>query len=87
MLAHLSSFTWDLTDGQRFVLLLAIIGCATAVGISAMCVLAGTVRGVRQTKLNAGLKREMIERGMSAEEIARVIEAAPPDSAVTNKKR
>ena len=44
------------------------------------CLTAGTVQKMRQAKLNDDLKREMIERGMSAEEIAQVIEAdSPPE--------
>ncbi len=68
---------------ERLVLLLVAVGCLTAVIIVIACLIAWTVRKMRQAKLNDDLKREMIERGMSAEEIAQVIEAeSPPEEAV-----
>jgi hypothetical protein len=63
---------FGLGQGQRFVVIIVAIGCLTAV-------LLGTVH---RRRAEMELKREMIDRGMSADEIAKVIEsAAPPDDA------
>jgi hypothetical protein len=48
--------------------------------ITLMCivpVIAGAWYKIRKAELEAGLKREMIERGMSADEICRVLHASP----------
>jgi len=69
-------------DGQ-FVIVLVIAGCVTAIVITLICTIAGTIRKVRRDRLNDELKREMVERGMSAEEIVQVIEADTlPEEAV-----
>ena len=46
-----------------------------AIVITLICTIAGTVRKMRRDRLNDELKREMVERGISAEEIVQVIEA------------
>jgi hypothetical protein len=63
---------------DRFPLLCVAIGCL--VGIIA--IIGGVVNSMHRRNLAAAIKRDMIERGMSAEEIVRVIEAAaPPEDA------
>jgi hypothetical protein len=63
---------------ERFPLLALIIGCATGVICTALTLLSSTIKSVHRLRTEVDLKREMIERGMSAEEIATVIEAALP---------
>jgi hypothetical protein len=65
---------------QRFVLMIIAIGCATGV----ICTIVGCATSAASTihrqRLQAEMKHDMLDRGMSAEEIARVVESAPPDS-------
>lgn len=68
----------DLGPGQRFVLLLSGIGCLTAAIISVVAVISKAVRSMHRSRLEAQIKRDMLDRGMTAEEIAKVVEAASP---------
>jgi hypothetical protein len=65
-------------EGQRFVLLLVVIGCATAIVISAVGFINRMISSVHRHRVDAELKRELLDRGMSADEIAKVIESASP---------
>ena len=81
MLGRFRGFASD----ERLVLLLVSIGCLTGVIIFIAALIAGTMRKMRQAKLDDDLKREMIERGMSAEEITQVIEAESPPEDYLNR--
>ena len=89
MLAQVGQSPEDVFVGldpdKRFVLLMILIGCTTAVLISAIAVLSGAVNSVHRRRAEMDLKREMIERGMSADEIAKVIEAAAPHEDATKR--
>jgi|RhiMethySRZTD1v2_1073278.scaffolds.fasta_scaffold2846812_1 hypothetical protein len=63
---------------ERFPLIIIIVGCATGVICTAIVFLSNTITSIHRRRLEVEMKREMIERGMSAEEIATIIEAAPP---------
>jgi hypothetical protein len=67
---------------HRFVLLIVSIGCATGIILGTFGIISGAITSIYRRRAEMDLKREMIERGMSAEEITKVIEAAtPPDDA------
>jgi hypothetical protein len=67
---------------KRFVLLIIAIGCTLALFITLAGIIAGTIGSMHRRRAEMDLKREMIERGMSADEIAKIIEsAAPPEDA------
>lgn len=70
----LSGFTSD----QRFVLMLSVIGCVTVIIITLAAIYAGVTSGIHRRNAEADLKRDMLDRGMSAEEIAQVVESTPP---------
>ena len=63
---------------ERFPLIVVVVGCATGIICTAIVLLSSTITSIHRRRLEVELKREMIERGMSADEIATVIEAAPP---------
>lgn len=63
---------------ERFVVLLVALGCGTAVIIAVSAIAAGVYTSVSRRNAETELKQEMLDRGMSAEEIAEVIEATPP---------
>jgi hypothetical protein len=73
-----SSTFFGIDANERFPLVVVIVGCATGVICTAIVFLSNTITSLHRRKLEVEMKREMIERGMSAEEIATVIEAAPP---------
>src|SRR3954468_44278 len=71
----------DLDPKNRFALIVVIVGCATGVICTLIVSISSTINSIHHRRVQADLKREMIDRGMSAEEIANVIEASPPEDA------
>src|SRR5437870_13553781 len=70
-----------LMPDNRFALLVVLVGCGTGVVCTLAVFISGTITAIHQNRVQSDLKREMIERGMSADEIAKIIEAAPPEDA------
>ena len=70
---------FGLEAGERFVVVILVIGCSTAILIVLSCVFAGVWSSVKHKQIEAELKQDMLDRGMSAEEIEQVIEAAPKE--------
>ncbi len=68
---------YGLGNDERFIVLLVAIGCTTAVLIVATVIISAMVGSVHRRNAEYDLKREMLDRGMTAEEIAQVIEATP----------
>lgn len=62
---------FGLDENERFVVLIVAIGCGTGV----LLALAGMGMSVLRHRADNELKRDMLDRGMSAEEIAQVISA------------
>jgi hypothetical protein len=58
--------------------LIIAIGCATGIIISIAGITAGIINAMHRRRIEEALKRDMLDRGMSAEEIVKVVEAAPP---------
>jgi hypothetical protein len=71
---------FGLEQDQRFVILIIAIGCVTGVICTVVGCLSGIITSVHRRREEAELKREMLDRGMSADDIARVIEASPPQN-------
>jgi hypothetical protein len=69
---------FGLNQEQRFVLIIVGIGCATGIVVSLVAIVGSMLSSLHRTRADGELKRELIDRGMSADEIARIIEAAPP---------
>jgi hypothetical protein len=59
-------------------LLVIGIGCGTGVICTIVVFISNTMVSFHGRRLEADMKREMIERGMSADDIVKIIEAAPP---------
>ncbi len=71
---------------QRFSLLIVGIGCLTGVIVTLACLISSVVSKGHQRRIEAELKREMLDRGMSAAEVAQVIEATAADETVGQLK-
>lgn len=63
---------------QRFALMIVAIGCLTGIICTIVGCLTSAVTSTQRNRTEADLKRELIDRGMTADEIAQVVEAAPP---------
>ncbi len=73
----------NLEPKERFALIVVVIGCATGVVCTVVTFAASTINSMHRRRVEADMKRDMIERGMSADEITKIIEAAmPPEDAV-----
>jgi hypothetical protein len=72
-----ASTFFGLNSEQRFVLMIVGIGCATGILIGLPAVVLNLAGNIQRHRLNMEFKREMIDRGMSADEIFKIIESAP----------
>jgi len=70
--------TRDMDHDQRFVLLLVVIGCATGIICTLAMFILHTINSIHRRRIEADMKREMIDRGLGADDIAKIIEAASP---------
>ena len=76
---------FGLDQDQRFVLLLTIAGCLTGLIITIAGILYSALDAAHRRRSEANLKREMLDRGMSVDEIVKVIEAAAPPEDATGR--
>ena len=74
---------FGLDQEQRFVVLLVLLGCASFVLTFVTAALSGTYYYLQRRRGEMELKRDMLDRGMSAEEIVQVIKAAPVEDAAS----
>jgi hypothetical protein len=75
----------NLNPNNRFALIVVVVGCATGVICTLVVCVSGTINSIHHRRVEAEMKRDMIERGMSADEIAKVIEAAMPPEDATQR--
>src|SRR4029079_2208805 len=75
----------DLNPNNRFALIVVVVGCATGVICTLVVFISSTINSIHHRRLETDMKREMIERGMSADEITKVIEAAMPPEDATQR--
>jgi hypothetical protein len=75
----------ELDPSKRFALIVVVIGCATGVICTLVVFISSTINSIHHRRVETDMKREMIERGMSAEEITKVIEAAMPPEDATQR--
>ena len=76
---------FGLDQEQRFVLLIIGIGCATGIILGLAGIVSSAINGAHRRRLEAEMKRDMIERGMTADEIAKIIETASPPEDATQR--
>ena len=74
-----------LNPNNRFALVVVVIGCATGVICTIVMFAASTINSIHHRRVEADMKRDMIERGMSADEITKIIEAAMPPEDATQR--
>lgn len=72
-----SSFFSDWDPEYRLALVIVGIGCGTLTLLVLGGITAGVWGSTREKQIEAELKRDMLDRGMTAEEIQQVIEAQP----------
>ena len=68
----------DSIDGdQRFVVGIVALVCVTVVLVTLGSVISASWCSVREKQIEADLKRDMLDRGMTIDEIQKMIEAKP----------
>jgi hypothetical protein len=89
LLADLSTEWTEWSSGfesdQRFVIVLVLVGCATGLVLGLAGIISGTVSSVHRRRVETEMKRDLVERGMSADEVAKVIECATPPEDATER--
>ena len=63
--------------GSAIGALAILVGCLTGIIITAIFLVSDAWRKVRETEDNNVMKQQMLEKGMTAEEVATVIDAKP----------
>jgi hypothetical protein len=61
---------------QRWLLLVIAIGCAVGLILGFVALVMSGISSIQKQRAELALKREMLDRGMSADEIATVIAAS-----------
>src|SRR5262245_60783304 len=64
--------------GERTGIIIVAIGCGTGIILGLAGIIYSAFDSVHRRRMEIGLKQEMIERGMTVDEIVKVIECAPP---------
>jgi hypothetical protein len=67
-----------LEGDKKFAVIAVVVGCSTGILCTLIVWTSHTITSIHRRRLEVDMKREMIERGMTADEIVKVIEAAPP---------
>ena len=62
---------------QRFAIVMVLVGGAVVLTLILGGAFVAVWSSIREKQIEADLKRDMLDRGMTAEEIQNVIEAAP----------
>jgi hypothetical protein len=75
--SDISSFMEGFDSTQRFSIAIVGIGCVTMILVVLVSMLPIYWHKIKSDQIEADLKRDMLDRGMSADEIQKVIEATP----------
>jgi hypothetical protein len=74
-----------LDPDKHFALIIVVIGCLTGVICTVVVFVSSTIISIHRRRTEMDIKREMIERGMSADEITKIIEAVSPPEDATQR--
>ena len=69
---------FGLEPRERFPLLIIAIGCTFALLLTTVIVVGNVVYSIQRRRSEYDLKRDMLDRGLSADEISEIIKATPP---------
>ncbi len=75
-----SEHFFGLEPDMRFALLVILLCSITTVLVVSIISITSTISSIHRTRAETQMKREMVDRGMSAEEINSIIEAGATQS-------
>jgi hypothetical protein len=84
--ASLGEWINSMSPGDRLPLLIVSIILGTFALIFIVTMVTGTVYMMHKNRLETALKRELLEQGMSAEEIVSVVRAKPVKGAIRGQR-
>ena len=80
-----AQFFFGIDPEQRFVLMIIAIGCLTGVICMAIGCLSSTWGAMHRRRTEAELKRELLDRGLTVDEITKIIESTAPFESATER--
>jgi hypothetical protein len=80
-----TDYFFGIDPGERFPLLVIAIVFGTVLIITTVGMLSLMARSIHHRRLEVELKRDLLDRGMSAEEVARVVEASSGRGGLFNR--
>ncbi len=88
-LAYVDDYWTNLFFGldaeQRFIVVIVALGCVTSIVLTLAGVTYYAVNSGHRRRAEAEFKRELLDRGMSADDIVKVIESASPPEDATGR--
>jgi hypothetical protein len=69
---------FGLDADKRFVLMIIAIGCATGVICTVVGCVTSAATSIQRRRAETELKRELLDRGMSVDDITRIVESTQP---------
>lgn len=80
-----TDFFFGIDPSERFPLLVIAIVFGTGLLVTTVGMLSLMARSIYHRRLEVELKRDLLDRGMSAEEVARVVEASSGRGGLFNR--
>ena len=74
-----------LEPDERAALAFVVVGCTTGIVITTVVTMTSMIARVHRHRVEAELKRDMLDRGLTADEIATVISATAAPTDVSGK--
>jgi hypothetical protein len=81
-----AGFFMDISPEHRWLLLVITIGCSVGLITAVTAIVTSALRSMHKHRSETELKRELVERGMSADEIATIIRAVAPENGCCPKR-
>lgn len=86
MIASIDFFS-GFDEGQRFVLFIVAIGCSTGIIISLGTLIVSLAKRIHHQQTTVQLKQDLLDRGLSADEVVAIVNAGEPDPKATEDEK
>jgi hypothetical protein len=80
-----SDWFQGISPEDRIGLLIVSVGCAVGLILGLAGIVSGTIGSIHRRRMEMDFKRDMIERGMNADDITKIIESATPPEDATQR--
>jgi hypothetical protein len=76
----------DLSPNDRLPVVIVTIVFSAGIIVASVAIIGGLLHTYHRHRLQADLKRELLDRGLSPDEVVRVIQAAPAKNGVDGRR-